>query len=131
MNHPTEDLLLLYAYGETADGDMEFVEDHVAACPACEVRLGEIERLRVKTERGFARPRRRDHRLMPVAAMLAAAAVLAVVVLARSGNPGRQALAITDRPILSPSGYFAGGPELAAIDSLLNTLERRVADANR
>ena len=35
MNHPTEDELLLLAYGELAEPQAMAIESHIAACPVC------------------------------------------------------------------------------------------------
>jgi anti-sigma factor RsiW len=44
MNHPTEDELLLLAYGELPGSQATQVESHVAACPACQRMLVQLER---------------------------------------------------------------------------------------
>src|SRR5438034_11017331 len=40
-----EENFSLYLYGELAAEDRAALDEHVAACPACRIRLGETERL--------------------------------------------------------------------------------------
>ena len=47
MNHPSDDLLLLLAYGELPVSEAAAAEAHLAACPACRAQLERLERPRV------------------------------------------------------------------------------------
>ena len=60
MNHPTEDQLLLLAYGELAERLVCEIASHVAACAACADQLAQLERARVALD--VALPERRAQR---------------------------------------------------------------------
>ena len=76
MNHPHEDRLLLFAYGELPEAEAAELETHLVGCAGCWKALERLERARVALE--WARPaRQRPARW--VATGLAAAAVLAAV----------------------------------------------------
>lgn len=117
MNHPHEDQLLLLAYGEGHDGQ---VEAHVANCATCAAAFERFERARVALDWSVPRQRRP---VRWIAAGLAAAALLAAVVLTRdTAQP---------RPSWQPphvwsatAGYIAGGPSVVEIDAQLTRLEQ-------
>ena len=114
MNHPTDDALLLLAYGELPDAERDAATAHVAACGACGRRFDAIERARVAADWALPRPRRRWSRWAVLGA-LSAAAVLAAVLLRGRLEPSRP-------PSLALPRYVA--PGLAPIDSILTRLEQ-------
>ena len=113
MNHPHEDDLLRFAYGELDETTVADVERHLLSCAACRERFLRLERGRIAADWTLARPPRR--RLPWVAMALAAAAVLLAVVLFRA-RPEPWTLSLT------LPRYTA--PGLAPIDSLLTRLEQ-------
>lgn len=128
MNHPHEDDLLLLAYGELDGPPAAEVERHLASCAACREQFIRLERGRVALEwatwpTARARPRARWGKA--ALAVLAAAAAVAAVVIAR--GPSRD-----DRPRGWPerrewsatAGYIAGGRPVIAIDAQLTRLEQ-------
>ncbi len=120
MNHPHEDQLLLLAYGELSETEAAEVEAHVVGCANCGAALERLERARVALD--WAVPeRRRPARWL--AAGLAAAAVVAAVLLTRSGSHGLEPWQPSH--VWSPTaGYIAGGPPLVEIDAQLTRLEQ-------
>lgn len=113
MTHPTDDVLLLAAYGELAAPTADDVAAHVAVCAACGDRFARLERARVALDVS-ARPIRRRRRFVVLGGALAAAAVLTLVLL--RGRPETSGLSlVVPRYAL---------PELAPIDSLLTRLEQ-------
>lgn len=130
MNHPQEDTLLLFAYGELSDAETVEMEAHLAACESCRARLEQLERARIAVDWAVARPSRR--RALRTAVALAAAAALAALLL--TGRRPSRAPDREWRPATvwsSTAGYIAGGPELVAIDSQLTRLERETTHAPR
>jgi anti-sigma factor RsiW len=112
MNHPSEDTLLLLAYGELDETERETAHGHLAGCPECRARLDTLERARVALE--WTLPRRRARGLVALVA-LAAAATLAVVLLRPAHpQPGPLSLALPRYT----------NPALAPIDSVLTRLEQ-------
>lgn len=123
MNHPTEDTLLLAAYGELAHEDAAATDAHLAGCPACRDLLAALERARVGLD--VALPRRRRRRAPWVVAGLAAAAVLAAVLVSTGPQPSFRGDAWPpERTWSATAGYVAGGAALVAIDSQLTRLEQ-------
>jgi hypothetical protein len=123
MNHPTEDQLLLLAYGELPAPDASAIETHIAACAVCVQQLAQLERGRVALD--VALPARRRRRVIVWGAVALAAAVLAAVVISKAG-PSRDP---TERwkPTTTWSttaGYVTGGKAMADIDAQLTRLER-------
>lgn len=123
MNHPSDDELLLLAYGELPLQSVAPVEAHAAHCPICQATLAGFERARVALD--VARPARRR----PVAAWaafgLAVAAVLAIVLIGKAG-PTRGADGGW-RPTTTWSataGYVAGGKAMVDLDAQLTRLEQ-------
>ncbi|MDP3908906.1 MAG: hypothetical protein Q8Q14_00805 [Gemmatimonadales bacterium] len=123
QNHPSEDELLLLAYGELPESQTTEVESHLAACAGCHGQFAELERGRVAAEWALARTPRRAARWAALA--LAAAAALAAVLLTarRSGNelPSVWPQQLEWSPT---AGYIAGGRAVIAIDSQLTRLEQ-------
>ena len=123
MNHPTEDELLLLAYGELAGPRTTEIESHLAACRACGAALAELERGRVALD--LAVPRRRRTAIVWAAFTLAAAAVLAGVVITKSGPSRDPTERWTPTTTWSATaGYVAGGKAMVEIDAQLTRLEQ-------
>lgn len=133
MNHLDEDTLLLYAYGEIPEDGTPGIEVHLGACPDCRRALEAIERGRVLTE-GAMEGRASGRRwIVPAAAVTLAAAAAGIIVLGPGdgGSDAGRAFAWSPREWSVPAGYFAGGPDLVAIDSILSRLEQEVAHVGR
>ena len=124
MNHPTNDDLLLLAYGELPGSQISQVEAHVPACLACRETLAEFERARAALD--IAMPaRRRRFGMVWATLALAAAAVVAGVVIVSSG-PVRDSTEHW-KPTTSWSataGYVTGGRTMMDIDAQLTRLEQ-------
>jgi hypothetical protein len=111
MNHPSEDALLLFAYGDPEADDLT---RHLGDCAACRARLQAIERARVAVELVVSRARVPRPALRWAVIGLAAAAGLALVLL-------------RPRPVTPPLAIAVPRyaiPELAPIDSMLTRLEQ-------
>ena len=125
MNHPTDDELLLLAYSELGAGSA-VAESHVAACPTCQARLERLERARVALDVALpARPPRRHLTWAAVGLALAAAAVLAGVLIIRTGlsrDADRRWNPTTTWS--ATAGYVAGGNAMVDIDAQLTRLEQ-------
>ena len=123
MNHPTNDELLLLAYGELPGSQISQVEAHVPACLACRETLAEFERARAALD--IAMPPRRRPAVVWATIAVAAAAVVAGVVLVSSG-PVRDSTEHW-KPTTSWSataGYVTGGRTMMDIDAQLTRLEQ-------
>jgi len=83
MNHPSDDALLLLAYGELDDAARDAATAHLAACEGCGRRFDALERARVAADWALTRPPRRRSRWAALGALSAAAVVTAVAT-----NPG-------------------------------------------
>ena len=116
MNHPHEDQLLLLAYGESTETQ---VEAHVATCDICREQLERFELARAALD-WPAPARRRPVRW--IATGLAAAAVAAVV-LARGGARPEEVWQ-PSRAWSATAGYIAGGETVVEIDAQLTRLEQ-------
>jgi len=124
MNHPTNDDLLLLAYGELPGSQISQVEAHVPACLACRETLAEFERARAALDIAMPARRRRPGMVWATLA-LAAAAVVAGVVIVSSG-PVRDSTEHW-KPTTSWSataGYVTGGRTMMDIDAQLTRLEQ-------
>ncbi len=123
MNHPTEDELLLLAYEEQPHDAAAELDAHVATCGLCQERLAQLERTRVALD--VALPQRRRRPIVWATAALAAAAVLAAVMINRSGPSRDQTARWTPTTTWSATaGYVTGGKAMADIDAQLTRLER-------
>jgi hypothetical protein len=123
MNHPSDDELLLLAYGELGPSSAA-ADSHVAVCPACQERLAQLERARVALD--VALPARRRHLTWAAAGFaLAAAAVLAGVLITRS-DASRDAERRWNPTTTwsATAGYVAGGKAVVDIDAQLTRLEQ-------
>ncbi len=123
MNHPTEDELLLLAYGELPEPRAAEIDSHGAACRACQETLARLERGRVALD--FVMPVRRRNAIVWATLTLAAAAVLAAVVITKSGSsrdPTERWAPTTTWS--ATAGYVTGGKAMADIDAQLTRLER-------
>jgi len=123
MNHPTENELLLLAYGELPSPRAAEIDSHATACRTCQEKLAQLERGRVALD--VAMPPHRRTAFVWAAFTLAAAAVLAGVVITKS-EPSRDP---TERwtPTTTWSataGYVTGGKTIADIDAQLTRLEQ-------
>jgi anti-sigma factor RsiW len=124
MTHPSQDSLLLFAYGELSAADAADVETHLAQCAACHEAFSGLERARVVVEWTAPATRRRIGR-RTVTISLAAAAVLALVLLNRPDEPpGRREAWRPTAAWSNTAGYMAGGPTLIEIDAQLTRLEQ-------
>jgi anti-sigma factor RsiW len=114
MTHPSDDALLLLAYGDLPDSEAAVLAEHLGACAVCRARLAPLERGRVAMDWAVSptAPRRRGWAIALGA--LTAAAVLAVVLL--RARPETPSLSLT------LPRYTA--PGLAPVDSLLTRLEQ-------
>ena len=124
MSHPTEDQLLLHAYGELPAPHALEIESHVAGCNGCADRLTQLEQGRVALDVALP-PRRHPAALVWGTLALAAAAVIAGVVITK-GGPSRDP---TERwaPMTTWSttaGYVTGGKAMMDIDAQLTRLEQ-------
>ena len=120
MTHPTNDELLLLAYGELLEPQVTELECHVAACQACRATLAEIERGRVALDVALP-PRRRSPRIWLA---LAAAAALAGVVMARPGPTHDAAARWTPTTTWSATAGYVTDRAMLDIDAQLTRLER-------
>lgn len=124
MNHPTDDELLLLAYGEMSAERAAAIESHMAACSVCGELLALLECGRVALDAAMPARRRR----MAVAwgtLALAAAAVIAAVVITMPG-PRRDPMEHWSPTTTwsATAGYVAGGKAMVEIDAQLTRLER-------
>ncbi len=123
MNHPTEDQLLLLAYGELPAPHASEIETHIAACTVCAQQLAQLERGRVALD--VALPARRRRAVTVWGTMALAAAVLAAVTMLKSGPSRDQTERWTPTTTWSTTaGYVTGGKAMADIDAQLTRLER-------
>ena len=128
MNHPTEDELLLLAYEEQPHDAAAALDAHVATCALCQERLAQLERARVALD--VALPQRRRRPNVWATAALAAAAVLAVVIINKSGSSRDQTERWTPtRTWSATAGYLAGGRAMIDIDAQLTRLEQELPHA--
>ena len=123
MNHPTNDELLLLAYGELPGAQFTQIETHVAACVACQDALVELERGRAALD--IALPQRRRRPILWATLVLAAAAVVAGVMVMSSG-PGRDPGVHWKQTTTwsATAGYVTGGKAMLDIDAQLTRLEQ-------
>jgi anti-sigma factor RsiW len=121
MNHPHEDRLLLFAYGELPEPEATELETHLGACVACREALERLERARVALEWGG--PARSRPGRWVVAGLAAAAVLVAAWVGTR---PPSHDIRIWPPPTAwsATAGYLAGGTALVQIDSQLTRLEQ-------
>ena len=123
MIHPTEDQLLLLAYGELPAPHASEIETHIAACTVCAQQLAQLERGRVALD--VALPARRRRAVTVWGTMALAAAVLAAVTMLKSGPSRDQTERWTPTTTWSTTaGYVTGGKAMADIDAQLTRLER-------
>lgn len=126
MTHPTDDQILLHAYGELPDAERPELEAHLKGCAPCRDRFRVIEESRIALDWGLERrPSARTRRLAWLALPLAAG--IGALILSR-GSGSRP----SDHPAWQPhvaasstAGYVTGGATFIAIDSQLNQLEQR------
>jgi len=126
MNHPSEDVLVLYAYGELPPPEAAALETHLTACDGCQARFAELERARVATEWAVAPS---ATRLSRWAALAAAAGVATLVLIGRHTNPSMERGWSPGARVSTTAAYVAGGPAVVTIDSLLARLEQENAYA--
>ena len=117
MNHPTEDELLLLAYGELPDLRAAEIDSHAAACRMCQEKLAQLERGRVALN--IAVPAGRRKAIVWATLALAAAAGLAGMLIIKSGpsrDPGARWTSTTTR--CEPSGRITTTARRPARSSL-------------
>ena len=123
MNHPTEDQLLLLAYGELPAPHAGEIETHIAACAVCAQQLAQLEQGRVALD--VALPARRRRAVTVWGTVALAAAVLAAVTMLMSGPSRDPTERWTPTTTWSTTaGYVTGGKAMADIDAQLTRLER-------
>ena len=125
MNHPTEDELLLLAYGELPGTRAAAIESHTAACGACQETLAHLERGRAALD--VAMPRRRRAAIVWATLALATAAALAAVVISKP-DPARDRIEhwTPTTTWSATAGYVAGGHAMVDIDAQLTRLEQEL-----
>ena len=124
MNHPTEDQLLLLAYGELAERLVCEIESHVAACAACADQLAQLERARVALDVALPE-RRRPVVVWAALGALAAAAAVAGLLFTRAPSSDAARRGWNPTKVWSATaGYVAGGNALVDIDAQLTRLEQ-------
>ncbi len=122
MNHPTENELLLLAFGELREAAASELDSHVASCPACQEQLAQLERARIALD--VAKPARRPVTAWAALA-LAATAVLVGVLIGKPGAPRGAERGWTPTTTWSATaGYVAGGKAMVDIDAQLTRLEQ-------
>lgn len=123
MTHLTDDQLLLHAYGEVPEPDLD---THLAACAECRSRFTTLEESRVALEWGQEqRPARSGRRLAWLALPLAAG-LGALLLLRQPQTPASEREVWRTHLVGSPTaGYVAGGAAFMSIDSQLTQLEQR------
>ena len=128
MTHLDEPTLLLYAYGETSESGVQEIEEHLAACADCRGRLTGIERGGVLADLAVHRRAPGRRWFIPAAAVLAAAATVAAIMLFPIRERDTRPTYVLSTTAWSfPAGYVAGGPDLAAADSILHRLEQEIS----
>ena len=120
MNHPTDDELLLLAYGEVPEPRNGDIESHVAGCDTCRATLAELERGRVALDVALP-PRRRSARIWIA---LAAAAVFAGLVMARPGPARDPTARWTPTTTWSATAGYVTDRAMVDIDAQLTRLEQ-------
>lgn len=127
MNHPHEDDLLLFAYGELDSAATADMERHLAVCTDCHQRLVRLERARVALEWTTATPsvaRRATLRWGALTLLAAAAAVTAIWLNGRHAPQDRPQTWPAHHEWSVTAGYIAGGQPLITIDAQLTRLEQ-------
>ncbi|MGH7529779.1 MAG: hypothetical protein ACREMN_05305 [Gemmatimonadales bacterium] len=123
MNHPSQDTLLLLAYGELAPAETGEIENHLVSCATCHATFRRLERARVAVDWGVAAERRPLLRRVAYA-VLATAALIAIALLTPSepppDTPGWHPLTVWSQT----AGYAAGGALVIEIDARLTRLEQ-------
>jgi len=114
MTHPSEDALLLLAYGELPDAEREAATAHLAVCDVCSRRFDALERARIAADWAIASHPGRRLRWGALGALSAAAVVTAVLLGGRSEPPRPLAVAVPRYAVTA----------LAQIDSILTRLEQ-------
>jgi anti-sigma factor RsiW len=123
MTHPSQDSLLLFAYGELPEVEASDVETHLAHCAACHESFRQLERARIAVEWAVPAGSLKGYRAAAFAA-LAVAAVVAVVMLARPEQPEATGVWRSNPAWSATAGYIAGGSPVIEIDAQLTRLER-------
>ncbi len=123
MNHPTEDELLLLVYGELPGPQAAEIDSHATACRACQEKLAQLECGRAAVD--LATPARRPNAIVWGTLALAAAAVIAGVVITKSGPSHERTEHWTPTTTWSTTaGYVTGGKAMVDIDVQLTRLEQ-------
>ena len=124
MNHPSEDELLLLAYGELPEPQAATIESHIAACPMCADQLTQLERARVALDVALPQ-RRRPVVVWAALGALAAAAAVAGLLFTRAPSSDAARRGWNPTKVWSATaGYVAGGNVMVDIDAQLTRLEQ-------
>ena len=119
MNHPSDDELLLLAYGELPEREIARVERHLAECAACRAQFTQLDSAHVALEAAVPRARR-SLRALVVGALAAAAAVAAILL---TGGPSRH-LGWRPTSTWSATAGYVTGSAMVDIDAQLTRLEQ-------
>ena len=122
MNHPSDDALLLLAYGELDGAARDAAARHLATCEVCGRRFDALERARVALEWTIPSHPHRVRRWAVIA--LAAAAGIVLVLLGHRSPTGSPSGWPPTRQWSATAGYLAGGPAVITIDAQLTRLEQ-------
>ena len=120
MSHPTNDELLLLAYGELPREAAAPLEAHVATCADCRRELAALDAARAALDVAMTGRQSRDW--MPL--IFAAAVIAAVALLPSRGPASKPQRWSGNREWSAHAGYFAGGRGVIEIDSQLTRLEQ-------
>ncbi len=122
MTHLTDDQLVLLAWDEAGDAEMEA---HLRGCDDCRARLRTVEESRLGMELGFAARRSTRVRRAVLVALQLAAAVATVLIVRQVRHPSVAHEPWQSHLVASPTaGYVAGGAAFIRIDSQLTRLEK-------
>jgi len=123
MTHPTEDELLLLAYGELPEPQAARVESHLAACSVCGAQLAQLGRGRAALDLAM-QPRRRHRTIVWTTLGFAAAAVIAGVLITRSAAVRDPVKHWTPTTTWSTTAGYVTGKAMLDIDDQLTRLEQ-------
>ena len=121
MTHPTDDALLLLAYGDLDGPERDTLSRHVAECADCRRRYDALDRARAAIDWSLAgEPRRSPRRTAAIVGLMARAAALAALIVTPRRPSGAPLAVLVPR---------YSSPGLAPIDSMLTRLEQEPTHA--